>query len=178
MDLVAILGVAVTTIGVIVTTIGVNYARKDHNKKKQASATQEERVLNAKSKVKKVLLGFCNDWKSYSKSNELYRNGDPEYIGFIVIGNRLMNHIDQFNLVSNEISDLPNAVPDKLMELVAQMRVMVGQSNLVNPEVWGREYPSSIVNQFDEFLTDIIEMYTNLDEICSIPKKPWWRRFW
>lgn len=29
-----------------------------------------------------------------------------------------------------------------------------------------REYPPSLVNQFDELLADIVEMSTNLEEYC------------
>ncbi|KKG08802.1 hypothetical protein EO92_13390 [Methanosarcina sp. 2.H.A.1B.4] len=174
MDLItklAIITIIVSIIFGIPNCISAYYARKAHNKKNQDFVIHEERVLDAKSKVKKVLLGFCNDWKSYSNSKELYSNEDPEYIAFICVNHRLEYHLDQFNLVSNEISDLPIAVSDKLLEFVSQIRIMIGRSNIVDVEVWSRKYPSSLVNQFDELLADVMEMYANLDEICSITKK-------
>lgn len=163
-----IISIIVTAIFGIPAYISAYYTRKDHNKKNQDFVTHEKLVLNEKSKVKKVLLEFCNDWKSYSNSKELYSNEDPEYIAFICMNHRLEYHLDQFNLVSNEISDLPKSVSDKLLEFVSRMRVMVGRSNIVDVAVWSRKYPSSLVNQLDELLADIREMYVNLDEICSI----------
>ena len=38
---------------------------------------------------------------------------------------------------------------------------MIEISNIVGPEVWGREDPSTILNQFDKLLVDIEEMYKN-----------------
>lgn len=170
--IVAIISIIVATILSIIfgipNYISAYYARKAHNKKNQDFVIHEERVLDAKSKVKNVLLGFCNDWKSYSNSKELYANEDPEYLAFIVMDERLKYHLNKFNLVSNEISDLPQAMSDKLLGFVSQMRVMVGRSKLVDVEVWSRKYPSSLVNQFDELLADIREMYASLDEICSL----------
>lgn len=171
-----------TIIGIIVTAIlsiifgipgyiSLYYARRNHNKKNQDFVLHEKCVLSEKNKVKKILLGFCNDWKSYSNSKELYEN-DDEYLVFIAIDRRFEYHWDQFHFVSNEVSDLPKAISDKLLEFVSRMRVMagkanVGQSYTVDVEIWSREYPSSLVNQFDELLADIREMYENLDEICS-----------
>lgn len=31
-----------------------------------------------------------------------------------------------------------------------------------------REYPPSFVNQFDEFLVDVVEMSTNFEEYCVL----------
>lgn len=158
---------AMTVLGTVCSLIGTYYLIKDHNKKKQDSVVHNELVLNEKNEVKRVLLEFCNDWKSYSKSNEYYSNEDPAHIAFIGVDHRLKYHLDQFNLVSNKIIDLPKDVSDKLVDFVSRMRVMEARSDIVSSDAWSREYPSSLVNQFDELLADIVEMSTNLDEICS-----------
>lgn len=130
---------------------------------------EEERVQTAKILVKKVLLGLVNNWKSYSKSNQTYSNEDAQYLVFID-KEKLNPHINQFLLVSNEISAigiLPDVVSDKLIDFAARMRVIEEKSDIVSSDTWSRDYPSSVVNQFDELLADIIEMSTNLDEICK-----------
>lgn len=124
----------------------------------------------AKNMVKKVLIEFLNDWKSYSKSDEIWSNEDAEYIEFVAGNNRLDYHLFQFTLVSNEISAdgaLPDDVSNKLIEFAAKMRVIASQSDIVSSDAWSREYPSSIPNQFDDLLADIKKLYENLDEICG-----------
>ncbi|WP_229390278.1 hypothetical protein [Methanosarcina sp. DH2] len=129
---------------------------------------EEERVLTAKILIKKTLLGFLNDWKSYSKSNQIYSNEDAEYLVFIN-EEKLNHHLNQFLLISNEISAvgiLPDAVSDKLIDFASRMRVIADRSAIVSADAWSREYPSSLVNQFDNLLDDIVDMSTNLDEYC------------
>jgi len=130
---------------------------------------EEERIQTAKLLVKKVLLGFINDWKSYSKADQIYSNEDAQYLVFIN-KDKLNHHIDQFLFISNEIGSvgiLPDVVSEKLIDFAARMRPISDKSDVVTSEVWSRESPSSLVNQFDELLADISEMCTNLDEICS-----------
>ena len=129
----------------------------------------DERVLTAKILVSKVLLGFVNDWKSYSKVDQFLLNIDAQDIEFIGTAKRLEYHVDQFVLIATEIGSvglLPDEVPNKLLEFAAMMRPMIGRSNIVSNDAWGREYPDSLPNQFDALLTDITEMCKHLDEYC------------
>jgi hypothetical protein len=130
---------------------------------------EEERIQTAKILVKKVLLGFVNDWKSYSKADQIYSNEDAQHIAFITT-DKINYHIDQFLFISNEIGSiniLPDVISEKLVDFTSRMRVIESKSDIVSSDAWSREYPSSIPNQFDELLADIDEMSTNLDEICS-----------
>uniref|UniRef100_Q466I2 Uncharacterized protein n=2 Tax=Methanosarcina barkeri TaxID=2208 RepID=Q466I2_METBF len=134
---------------------------------------KEDRVLTAKILVNKVLLGFLNDWKSYSTSDQFWANEDAQYIAFIGIDKTLEYHLDQFVLVATEIGSigiLPDEVSNKLVEFAARMRPMISQSNIANHETWGREYPDSLPNKFDALLIDITDMLQNLDECCDTTK--------
>jgi hypothetical protein len=165
------ISVILTIIFGIPSVIGLYIELKKHNKKNQTAVIQEKRILKAKNKVKMVLLSFCNDWNSYSKSKEYYQNADSQYIVFIGMEHRVKYHLDQFNLVSNEISELPKAVADKLADFSSWMRVIEDKSVIKSSDAWDRADRSSIVNQFDELLADIKEMYANLDEMCNTTKK-------
>lgn len=131
----------------------------------------EDRVLTAKVLANKVLLGFINDWKSYSKADQFYSNEDAQHISFID-DRRLEYHVDQFVLIATEIGSvglLPDEVPNKLLEFAARMRPMISQSDIVSSDAWGREYPDSLPNQLDALLTDIADMSKNIDEYCDTP---------
>ncbi|MGB9928855.1 MAG: hypothetical protein ACPK85_10685 [Methanosarcina sp.] len=100
----------------------------------------------AKNMVKRVLIEFLNDWKSYSKSDEIWSNKDAQYIDFVAINNRLDYHLFQFTFVSDEIealSVLPDSVSNKLTEFAAKMRVIESKSDIVSSDAWSREYQSS-----------------------------------
>lgn len=131
---------------------------------------KEDRVLTAKILVNKVLLGFLNDWKSYSVSDQFCANEDAQYIAFIGIDKTLEYHLDQFVLVATEIGSigiLPDEVSNKLVEFAARMRPMIKRSNIVSHDAWGREYPDSLPNKFDLLLTDVVDMSRNLGEYCG-----------
>lgn len=131
---------------------------------------KEDRVLTAKVLANKVLLGFINDWKSYSAVDRFLLNKDAQHIEFIGNAKRLGYHVDQFVLIATEIGSvglLPDEVPNKLLEFAARMRPMIRQSNIVSSDAWGREYPDSLPNQFDALLIDIVDMSRNIDEYCD-----------
>ncbi|WP_141706355.1 MULTISPECIES: hypothetical protein [Methanosarcina] len=131
---------------------------------------EEDRVLTAQILVNKVLLGFINDWRSYSTADQIYFNDDAQYIMFIADDKRLEYHVDQFVFVANEISSigiLPDEVSNKLVEFTARMRPMIKWSNIVSHDAWGREYPDSLPNQFDLLFTDILDMFRNINEYCG-----------
>lgn len=131
---------------------------------------KEDRVLTAKVLANKVLLGFINNWKSYSKADKFYSNEDAQHIAFIGDDKRLEYHVDQFVLIATEIGSvslLPDEVPNKLLEFAARMRPMIKKSDIVSSDAWGREYPDSLPNQFDVLLIDITDMSRNLDEYCD-----------
>jgi hypothetical protein len=132
---------------------------------------KEERMLTAQILVNKVLLGFINDWKSYSAIDQFLSNKDAQYMEFIRIKKRLEYHVDQFVSIATEISSinlLPNEVPTKLLEFAARMIPMIERSIIVSNDAWGREYPDSLPNQLDELLIEIDDMSQNLDKYCSI----------
>jgi hypothetical protein len=138
-----------------------------------AVENNNRQVEIAKIMVKNILVGFCNDLESYSKSNQVWSNENSKYTEFVARNNRLDYHLFQFIQVSNKIDAvgvLPDTVSDKLIEFTTQMRLIAHKSNFGSSGGWGRESPSSIPNLFDELLADIKTMYENLDEICSAGK--------
>jgi hypothetical protein len=130
---------------------------------------KEDRVLTAKILVNKVLLGFLNDWESYSTADQFYSNEDAQHIAFID-DKRLEYHVDQFVLIATKIGSLgllPDKVPTKLLEFAARMRPIIKQSDIVSADAWSREYPDCLPNQLDALLIDIIDMSKNIDEYCD-----------
>ena len=128
---------------------------------------EEDRVLTAQTLVNKVLLGFINEWKSYSTADQIYADKDAQYMMFIDKDKKLEYYIDQFIFVANEIASvgiLPDEAPNKLVEFAARMRPIIDQSHYQGHDFWGREYPDSAPNRFDALLKDIEEMKTNLDD--------------
>ncbi len=128
---------------------------------------KEDRVLTAQILVNKVLLGFINEYKSYSTADQIYANTDAQCRMFIAIDKKIEYHVDQFIFVANEIGAvgiLPDEVPDKLVKFAARMRPIIDQSHYQSHDFWSRKYPDSVLNRFDALLKDIEEMKTNLDD--------------
>lgn len=131
---------------------------------------KEDRILTAQILVNRVLLGFINDWESYSAADQIYANEDAQYMMFIDKGKKLEHHVDQFIFIANEIGSvgiLPDEVPDKLVKFAARMRPIIEQSNIVSHDAWGRGYPDSLPNQLDLLLADILDMSKNINEYCG-----------
>jgi hypothetical protein len=131
---------------------------------------KEDRVLTAQILVNKVLVGFINDWKSYSAVDQFFANDDAQYMEFISSDKRLEYHVNQFIAIATEIDSiriLPNAMPNKLVQLAADMRPIILKSNIVSADAWGREYPDNIPTKFDALLTNVVDMSKHLDEYYS-----------
>jgi hypothetical protein len=125
---------------------------------------KDERISTAKILVKKVLLGFCTDWKTYSNNEPDNPLDIGRYGTFIRTNKRLMYHLEQFSLVSIEVRAvgiLPEAVPNKLDEFATQMRSITGMATTIG-EIW-----NAIVKEFDKLLANIKDMDANLDKICD-----------
>lgn len=147
------------------------FIQSDDNELLATTENYNRRVEIAKNVVKSVLIGFCNDWKSYKDCNQFLSNPDPGHIVFISHNKRLTYHLEKFILVSRDIDVagvLPEEVSNKLVDFASRMRVIIERADQgIGPEVWGREEPFSVVNLLDILLADIKDMYKNLDEICS-----------
>lgn len=129
---------------------------------------EEDRVLTAQTLVNKVLLGFINDWKSYSTAEQIYSNEDAQYMMFIDKDKRLEYHVDQFIFVANEIGSvgiLPEEVSNKLVEFAARMRLIINTST--THDAWFRDNQGNTLDQFDLLLTDILDMSRNINEYCG-----------
>lgn len=128
-----------------------------------ATENYDLQVKITKIIIKKVLLGFCTDWKTYSNNQPDNPLDIRRYVKFIHDNKRLMHHLEQFSFVSIEVRAvgiLPETVPDKLDEFATRMRVITGIGVF-------NENMGTIVKEFDELLADIKEMDKNVDKICS-----------
>jgi hypothetical protein len=129
---------------------------------------KDERVLTAKILVKKVLLGFYHEWKTYSDCNKDPNSEVLNYDRFIYDDNRLLAHYNRFIDVSNEIraiNILPDRIPEHLIELATRMQWFSCIS--VTHDDWSREDPGSIPSVFDALVNDAYGMYENFDDYCN-----------
>lgn len=129
---------------------------------------EEDRVLTAQTLVNKVLLGFINDWKSYSTANQVYTSKDAQHMMFIANDKRLEYHVDQFIFVANEIGSvgiLPDEVSNKLVEFAARMRLIINTST--THDAWFRDNQDNTPDRFELLLTDILDMSRNINEYYS-----------